>query len=777
MAMLTGGCILEDNPAFVESASSSGSAMDTSAASAPSGPSTDGSTGKATDTNPTADSTGTTGEDPMPIGCDDPQTCTTYHIGPAEGTCLHEAEGREAGTCDFVGTEALRMAVAALTEGGQGGLVIMHPDVEGATASFAGSVDVPATTTIRAAADVPPQAVRVYSQDTPGTIRLRGEGVHLQGFTVVCRHMGEWGITTLEDLETEGSETSHHLLETLIIAATRPENVGANNISSPIQSLGPYSTVRNTHIWGYFENGIDMRMASDSVFSHNTVLFYEAPSPDATVDAVIDARLTDRLEISNNVIAALGGPLAAVVAADENTTALKIAGNAYEGYDSILSGLDVESPTVTLQDNTEGALELESPLRPLVLADSMLVASTVGAIGGLSIDGVAVDTAEPRRPGAYQSPSALSRPRRTVITVGEGMCEGTPCTIDKSADNELQRAVWSAWPGATVEIHPAATPYAGPVVISWPITLAGASNDAQAAVIRREIEDDQLAADGLWEGKQAVVDLLWRMSQPTVVERLTIEAGPDQIGLYHEGRGEGRGAAMLSGRHEIRRVVLRDVGTMAGSLADMALYIGDAVVVHDVLVNGGYDTCVRFGPRSAEGNPTPVTTAYVHHLTCRLTLTGGNEPLAAFEVASAEQAIIADAVIEMAEPGPLFRAQRRVAGDSDPTALDLPLSFTANAIAARGFDTEFDGFSALDGAYTLVDVDTVGVMEPLFVSDTNSRLADGALGIDTGVDPATLEPGLALAEDLDGFDRTGQPIDRGCYEQTIMPALDPGAGA
>ncbi|MEM9456547.1 MAG: hypothetical protein AAGF11_20385 [Myxococcota bacterium] len=772
MAMLTGGCILEDNPAFVESASSSGSATDTSATTAPSGPSTaDGPTEGPTDTNPTADSTGTTGDNPVPIGCDDPKTCTTYHIGPNEDTCPHEADGRETSTCDFIGTDALHMAVTALTEGGEGGLVIMHPDQGGATASFAGSLDIPATTTIRAAEGVPPQAVRVYSRDTPGTVRLRGNGIHLQGFTVVCREGGGWGIITLEDRDTKGSQTSHHLLETLSIVATRPENAGVNTTWSPIQSLGPHTTVRNTHISGYFEEGIDMRLASGSVLSHNTVLYYEAPSLEVTNGAMIDARLVDRLEISNNVFIALTSPFSALVAADQSTTELVIAGNAFEGVAAIVSGIDPDSAEVSLEGNTDGPLELESPMQPLVLADSTLAASTVGANGGISIDGVSVDTADPRRPGAYQLPSTLSTPRRREITVGEGMCGGTSCTIDKSVDNELQRAVWSAWPGSTVEIYPSATPYAGPVVISWPITLAGTSNDPQAAVIRRVIEDDQLAAEGLWEGKNTVVDLLRRMSQPTVIERLTIEAGPDQIGIYHEGQYHenlllaGPSRVTVANRHQIRRVVLRDAGTMAGALANMALYIGSDVVVHDVLINGGYDTCVRFGPRTSEGNATPVSTAYVHHLTCRLTLAGGNEPLAAFEVASVQEAIIADAVIELAEPGPLFRAQRRTSGDQGATAADLPLSFTASAIAARGFDTNFDGFAMANGTYTLTDVDTVGMMEPLFVSDSDSHLAPGALGIDSGVDPATLEPELALSEDLDGVDRTGLPIDRGCYEQ------------
>lgn len=756
MVVLAGGCILEDNPEFMETEGASSTASTSTL-----GPSS-ASTGGATDTvdttmvEPTADSGDSTGDTPPSTGCDDPARCTTYHIGPVVDACPHQVDGSDTSACDFVGSDALRVAVAALEGSGQGGLVVMHDDPGGAAASYVGSVDVPGATTIRAAEGVPPEALRVFSQDTEGVIRLRDHGVHLQGFTVVCRVEGEWGLTTREDLETSGTETGYHLVENLVVAATRPESVGYNATSSPIQSIGPATTVRNTHIWGYFEDSMDMRFAAGSVFSHNTVLYYQPTGTGPT----IDARLVDGLEVSNNVFASLGRPAAALVEADDGTTSLVVVGNAVEGYLDILAGLDVGSPEVTVTENSVDPLELESPYRPLLLADSVLTASDLGVAGGTSLDGVPLARGE-RHPGAYQEHSPLATPRPTLITVGEGTCGADPCVITKDVDNELQRAVWSAWPGATVELHPSGTPYAGPVVVSWPVVLRGASDDPTEAVIRRQVEDATLGADGVWAGKNAVVDLTADMDQPSVVERLTIEAGPGEVGLVHEG-----GAAVAE-RHQIRRIVLRDDGIAGGPLADMALSLGDEVIVHDVLVHGGYDTCVRFGPRVDETDPTPTSTAYVHHLTCRLTLASPGLEVAAFEVAAVQDVIIADAVIELPEAGPLFRAQRRSSGDADPTALDVPASFTASAIAARGFGLQYDGFSDVDGVYTLTDVDTVGIMEPLFMSAADSHLEAGALGIDGGVDPATLEPGLSLGIDLDGTSRTGLAVDRGCYEQGL----------
>lgn len=761
-SLLASGCILEPNPEFMPTAndgSTGGTDTDTGTTSTLPG-TTVGPTTMDPDT--TAGTTDTTGDDTgggPTAGCDDPLECTPYHVGPIEGSCTHEVDGVPTDECDWVGPYALRIAVATLEVEGGHGLVVMH-DNNGVTASYVGGIDVPGDITIRAADGLSPNAVRVFSQDSSGTLRLRGNDVHLEGFTVVCRSGGEWAIAVREDLDTQGTETGGHLIERMVMVASRPENVGSNSIEPVFQSIGPDTVIRNNHMWGYFEGTLDMRFATDGVFSHNTLLYYQRGGNPA-----IDATQVDGLEISNNVFASLTGPEETLVAADDSTLGLVLVGNAAEGYANVLGGLETIDPDVTYADNTNGPLELESPRNPLVLVDSTLSASAMGVASGTSLDGTDLGGATQRIPGAFQTRSVLSLPRRSVITVGDAMCGGTPCDVTKSFENELQRAVWSAWPGSVVEVYPSGTPYAGPLVVSWPIQLRGMGSQPDDVVIRRQFEDEILTNDGLWWGKEAVIDLTRSMGDPTLVEMLTVEASADEIGIYHEGRG----SAILSGLHEIRRVILRDDGSVAGDPADMALYIGDDVVVHDVLIHGGYDTCVRFGPRSWEGSETPPVTAYVHNLTCRLTEPSpGTTPLAAFEVASVDGVIMADIAVELSQPGPLFRAQRRTSGDTDPlVAADPPLDFVAQSIVAIGHDADFDGYTALDGAYTLVDVDTVGIMEPFFVGPVDSHLQDGALGIDGGVDPVTLDPGLSLGVALDGVDRSGQVPDRGCYEQGL----------
>ncbi|MCA9706704.1 MAG: hypothetical protein KDK70_12705 [Myxococcales bacterium] len=761
--LLLGGCILEDNPAFMETEPGTSSGGPTSTGPGPTGgPSTDPTTSGSADstgTGPTGGSSSTGSETggPEGPGCDDPTQCTTYHIGPVDGSCTHEVDGVSTDACDWVGPYALRIAAATLEFDGVGGLIVMH-DNNGVTASYVGSLDVIGNTTIRSADDASPDTVRVHSEDSAGVLRLRGDGVHLEGFTIACRSGGEWALAVRQDLDVEGTETGGHLIEGLVMVGTRPEDVGANSIVPVFQSLGPDTVVRNNHVWGYFEDVLDLRFATGSVLSHNTVIYYQAAG-----SPLIDASQSSGLEISNNVFASLTRPSSAFVGADDTTTGLVVVGNLVEGVDNLLGGLEITDPDVTLADNIVGPLEAESPRNPRLLADSALLASPLGASEGTSLDGVDLPSAGERLPGAYQTRSPLPLPRRSVITVGEGTCGASPCDVTKTFDNELQRAVWSAWPGTSVEIYPSATPYAGPAVVSWPIELRGMGTQPDAVVIRRQLEDQTLTDDGTWYGKNVVLDLTRDMSAPTVVELLTVEAGSEEIGIFHEGTSDG-----LVGRHEIRRVILRDDGSVAGDPADIAVYVGDEVVVHDVLIHGGYHTCVRFGPRASESSATPPSTAYVHHLTCRLTeLVPDTDTPAAFEVASVVDVVLADVAVELVEPGPLFRAQRRSSGDSDPlVALDPPLDFQAHSFVTLGISTLFDGFMATDGIYTLTNVDAVLAMDPFFESAFDSHLATGALGIDSGVDPAMLAPGLSLGVSVDGVDRTMVALpDRGAYEQ------------
>jgi hypothetical protein len=414
-------------------------------------------------------------------------------------------------------------------------------------------------------------------------------------------------------------------------------------------------------------------------------------------------------------------------------------------------------------DNTLGAFEAESPRAPFILSDSAHVASDGGLAQGTSLDGIALGNASPRLPGAYQQRTPLSLPRRTTITLGENMCGGSACDVNKGFDNELQYAVWSAWPGSTVEIYPSASPYAGTATISWPLTVRGTGADAQAVVLRRLIEDSFLDGHGVWSGNTATLHLSHEIGQPTIVENLTVEAGPDAPAIYHEGVG----SEVSGGYHEIRRVILTDNGELGGNTAGPALLLGDDVYVHDVLVHGGFKSCVHFGPRSSASSATPPSHAYVDHLTCRLTLPDA-DTVAAFEVAAVDGAIIANIAVELPEAGPLFRAQRRSSGDTDPdNALDKPTSFHAEAIATDGVGATYDGFTDLDGTYTLISIDPVGGMETLFVSASDSHLDPSSIALDSGIDPSSLDNALSLQVSLDGVDRSGMVPDRGCYEQGL----------
>jgi len=215
--------------------------------------------------------------------------------------------------------------------------------------------------------------------------------------------------------------------------------------------------------------------------------------------------------------------------------------------------------------------------------------------------------------------------------------------------------------------------------------------------------------------------------------------------------------------HVLRR--LRVTSSGSGSGLDEGLLVGDRTLVQDVLVHGDFESCVTFGPRMYASQKTPAATGRVVNLTCRLTGSESHAPRAAFEVASVKDTLLANVAVDLSVAAPLFKAQRRSAGDTGVTALDVPASFTLQAAAIRGVSTTFDGFTAASGSYKLVSVDTVLVGDPFFVSATDSHLAGGAKAIDTGVDPATLDSSLKAGVSIDGVSRQGRKIDRGAFEQ------------
>jgi hypothetical protein len=758
---LATGCILEDNPAFIggEATETAGTVSDGTA-----GSTTDGPTGgtattgvSETATDATGDETGDTGGPTYPdVGCSDPDECTVIHIGPAEGLCPHDEADPANTTCDFVGTYALRIAAGTAEAQGGFALIVMHPDVD-EPAQFLGGVEIPGDTTVTAAPGVPRDMVEVYfGGEVDGTLRLIGDDVHLHDFTIVERAGAEHAFVTRLVVDEPGTETGGHLLENLSIASIRAEVVGTNSIVAPFDAVGPDTTVINNHFWGYFESQWRLQFATGSVFAHNTIIAYE----DIGTEALFDARGADGIEISNNVIASLTQDEPVLVAVDDLSGSVTVVGNALEGFDSVFGA--VATPGLIDADNTLGPLPAQSPHEPLLLADAPLTASPMGASIGRSLDGVALEGASDLLPGAFQVRSPVAGPRPSVVRVGDGSCGGERCDFERSDANEIQHAIWRTWPGGTVEIYPSDQPYAGPGIVSWPMTVRGMGSQPDDVTLRRVGEDPFLVRGDVWGGgSPAVVRVNRSLGAPSLVEMLTLEAGTGQIGLTHEGLG----SAAPAGRHELRRLILRDDGTTAGAPATFAMYLGSEVVAHDILIHGDYATCVRFGPRSYEGSVTPATTTYVHHLTCRLT-----EPLAdgtqsVFDVASVDGTIMADIVAELSDGGAVFRAQRRTSSDAGALAANPPTAFTAHSLMVRGHAVVYDDFDPLLAAIDVTALSAILVGDPMFVSVADSHLAPGAVGIDGGVNPTTLDGGLSLGTALDGVSRAGQPVDRGCYEQ------------
>ena len=82
--------------------------------------------------------------------------------------------------------------------------------------------------------------------------------------------------------------------------------------------------------------------------------------------------------------------------------------------------------------------------------------------------------------------------------------------ITQAEDNEIQKAVWLAWPGATIEIFPSATPYAGNAVVTWPVTLIGAGSGTtpEDVVLESREEDTILTTSNAWLHRAIIVHSL-----------------------------------------------------------------------------------------------------------------------------------------------------------------------------------------------------------------------------------------------------------------------------
>jgi hypothetical protein len=767
------GCILEDNPDFSAGGTESDGSGTTFTTTA-SGPGTETSSTSMSGTSMTTTGATETGETetsetggeepPVTQGCDE-LDCPEIHVGFGQTDCVRMVDGVEVVACDYSGSFGVR---AALGEAELlGGARVFLYDQQGIPASFVGGLNVPGHTSVLAAPGVPHDHIQFVWDGDPtgvaGNVRLRGDDIHLKGFTTVNPSYGQYGLTFWRVDEEEGTETAGHLIENLEVIAITPEDVGANSTTRFMTRVGQDTIVRNCRIWGYWEDTTNLLVADGFRFHHNTVAFYQTAASE-----LFDAAAANDIEISNNVFLSLTNDMGALVLGNATTQNLTVVGNVVEGAGAVVVGAQLGAPDVMVENNTLGEAPLEAPHFPRFLSDATLAADPAGTVGGTSLDGVVLSEAGDVLPGALQNRSTIAGPRRTTITVGSGQCGGVTCDVDVIEESATQTAIWSLWPGGVLALYPAE--HAGGF-ISWPIDVQGmGATPGDVSVVTNE--QGFLSQFGFYRGWEAVVQVSHQLSDNVEISNLTIEARADQVGLKIEGSTDSAPPTP----HIVERVIVVDRGDTSTALVEAGFVLGHNVILHDALVNGAFETCVRHGAKSGSSSETPATTNWVYNLTCRQTQPAVNpeyyEQLAVFDVASVVGSEWFNVAVETAEPAPLFRAQRRVSStnsnlDVGAVALDPPTSYTATAWVVRTRSADYDGYTDAEGTYVLTDVDDVAAMDPFFVSLADSHLEMGSAGIDSGVDPTSIISTLPIGTDLDGTDRTGRMFDRGAYEQGL----------
>jgi len=759
VGVLATGCILEDNPNYGDSADEEAVATSTTG--------TDGSEGMAT-TGSSADmgsesedgeeSTGVEvlpPEDPVTQGCSE-SDCPELHVGFTDSVCPREDDS--ASDCDYFGPTGVQQAAVAAAEMG-GAKIIVHDD-DGRPAEYTGNFDVGGNTTLGAARGTPyKNVVLSWEPEGPGLIRIVGDDVHLHDLTLLCP---EGCINAIRVISGDMVPviTGGHMFERLNIGGTHPELFGINQTQQPF-SLGPDTIVRNSHIWGYWDGTIVLTDAPNLSIYNNTFVSYEAP------DVLFDASEAESVSFVNNVFINLGPEIPAAMLVAEQVDGLVVRGNLFEGFGALVGdGLpDDGDPPNVVSDNVAGPILAEAPSNPVMLADADVVAVVEDdSIEGTSLDGVRLaDAGAELVPGAFQRRSSKAGPRPGIVTLGGSPdgCGAAPCDHVQVDGDSLQLAVWSTWPGAQLQVFPGR--YGG-AVFTWGISLSGADPNPASVELSHRDTTGYLVRHDFFGRAQAILRVSPQGIEPTLVEGVTVVVGSLEHGVLVEADG----SALL---HEFSRLqLLSPFGNDAPSFS--GLHLGDNVYAHDILVQGGFETCVRTGPREDDTELTPPSRTFVHNLTCRLTraLPEG-VVMTAFDVASAVDSVWANVVVEMVDAGPLFRAQRRVGvqpggfPDNGPNAFDPPLGFTAEAwLVKRPDGPNGDGFPIEDPtAFTLVDVTPIASDTDIFVGSFDNHLVGP--GVDTGVDPTTLSEVMVRGISLDGIDRAERLIDLGCFEQ------------
>ncbi|MBW1872406.1 MAG: hypothetical protein JRJ19_10095, partial [Deltaproteobacteria bacterium] len=697
--------------------------------------------------------------------------CPEYHIGPIADSCPHnDPTGSPTTVCDFEGLDGLEdAAVAAPVEGAR---FYLYDELGTPTGFAACSVNIPANSYLGVAQDIDPANVVLAcmsGSSSNGIIELNGDNIHVERLTIVNLAGTHNAITAWPASDEPENATAGHLIENVLGAALHSEYLGGNSIVEALK-LGSDTTVRNCHFYGHYENQWEMTYVNNTRFINNTFVYFQQagtpsvrPDPDPPEDSI---QGTDGIVFVNNVFLSLTRQEGNMLLGDDTTSNLVVAGNVIEGYTETVIDLDPANLTNDVQGNILGQAELESPYVPKFLTDSTQQPGGLVEGEGVSLDGVSIEGRSDILPGAYQLRSSRSGPRRMTVRVGNANCGANTCDVDVSEDNEIQRAVWNSWPGGTIELYPYDS-YAGNAVIPWGLTLTGMGDQPEDVVLISAEEDPLWSAIEMWERHNSILTALHRMDIPIVVENLHLivdsDTQSDDRAILIEGSQETGNAP--ADWHILRRLRIEALANGTPGLFQ-ALFLGDKVRLQDVLINGDFASCIRFGVRYTESRETPETSDQIINLTCRLTGTGDYAPEAAFDVASIVDAIFINLAIEMDGSASVFRAQRRSTGDTGATALDVPVSYVLQAFTLRGYTTYSEGFDDVDGTYTESDVVVLATDDPFFESASDSHLAADCTAIDSGVDPATVDASLSAGVSLGGVDRQSvQAIDRGAYEQ------------
>jgi hypothetical protein len=697
--------------------------------------------------------------------------CPEYHIGPIADSCPHnDPSGTPTTVCDFEGYSGLEDAVVAAPA--EGARFYLYDELGSGTGFGACSVNIPANSYLGVAPGIDPGNVIVActsGSSSNGVIELFGDNIHVERLTIVNLAGTHYAITAWPAGDEPENATGGHLIENVLGMALHAEYLGGNSLVEPL-GLGSDTTVRNCHFYGHYENQWEMTYVNNTRFLNNTFVYFQQagtpsvrPEPDPPEDSI---QGTDGIVFANNVFLSLTRQEDNMLLGDDTTTNLSVTGNLIEGYTEAVIDLDPADLTNNVQGNILGQAELESPYVPKFLADSSQQPTGLVPGEGVSLDGVSIEGRSDILPGAYQLRSSMNGPRRMTIRVGNANCGANGCDIDVSEDNEIQRAVWNSWPGGTIELYPYDS-YAGNAVIPWGLTLTGMGDQPEDVVLISAEEDPLWTTIEMWERHNSILTALHRMDIPVLIENLHLivdsDTQSDDRAILIEGSQEN--GSSPADWHILRRLRIEALALGTPGLFQ-ALFLGDKVRVQDVLINGDFASCIRFGVRYTEARETPPTSDQIINLTCRLTGTGDYLPEAAFDVASIVDTLFINMTLEQDASASVFRAQRRSTGDTAAIALDVPDSYDLYALTLRGYTTYSEGFDDIHGTYTESGKVVLDVGDPFFESETDSHLATDCTAIDSGIDPATIDASLSAGVSLDGVDRqTVQDIDRGAYEQ------------